>query len=70
MATDVPDANTSRDSSAPLPDAVAAWTEARIDTGVLWVLLGVLALESAALGLCLWVLAVRDAAPLYVSQGG
>ena len=70
MPTDAPETNTSPDSFPQAPSAVTAWTESRITMGILWVLLGVLAVEAGALSLCLWLLAGREAASVYVSQGG
>lgn len=70
MPTDAPETSTSPDRCPPAPSAVTAWAESRIDMGILWVLLGVLAAEAGVLGLCLWLLAGREAASIYVSQGG
>lgn len=70
MPTDAPETSTSPDRRPPAPPAVSAWAESRIDMGILWVLLGVLAVEAGALGFCLWLLVGREAASVYVSQGG
>lgn len=65
MATDAREATTLKDSANPPPPAIRAWVENQIDTGLLSLLMGVLAVSMTVLGVCLWLLLGREPIPVY-----